>query len=137
MRNNTICGSWIAQDGGCSLLIRSIEDGFSLMLCDNTRCYKTIIRQMTALAQGRRVVIVSEGPGGDITIGKDGLLRCGAYGISVVKKTCSVRRWIAKWNLQYGRQPKTMGRSKEILDLFESLIKTIRSMRGQYLLQTA
>ena len=31
--------------------------------------------------QGRRVVIVSEGPGGDITIGKDGLLRCGAYGI--------------------------------------------------------
>ena len=30
-----------------------------------------------------------------------------------------------------------MGRSKEILDLFESLIKTIRSMRGQYLLQTA
>ena len=81
MRNNTICGSWIAQDGGCSLLIRSIEDGFSLMLCDNTRCYKTIIRQMTALAQGRRVVIASEGPGGDITIGKDGLLRCGAYGI--------------------------------------------------------
>ena len=81
VRNNTICGSWIAQDGGCSLLIRSIEDGFSLMLCDNTRCYKTIIRQMTALAQGRRGVVVSEGPGGDITIGKDGLLRCGAYGI--------------------------------------------------------
>ena len=45
VRNNTICGSWIAQDGGCSLLIRSIEDGFSLMLCDNTRCYKTIIRR--------------------------------------------------------------------------------------------
>ena len=52
----------------------SYVDRLSAQVRNNTICG-------SCLAQGRRVVIVSEGPGGDITIGKDGLLRCGAYGI--------------------------------------------------------
>lgn len=47
VRNNTICGSWIAQDGGCSLLIRSIEDGFSLMLEKTVKVTPKKRRKMT------------------------------------------------------------------------------------------
>ncbi|MCD8273647.1 MAG: hypothetical protein LUC96_01455 [Alistipes sp.] len=75
-----VCGSWIAMDGGRTLLIRCIGEAFTLLLCDDSHCYKTIEREMTAAIQGRRLTITSEGPGGDISLGKDGLLRCGAYG---------------------------------------------------------
>ena len=55
---------------------------FALLLCDNSRCYKTIVREMTATPQGRRLVIDPEGPGpgGDLTLAHDGVLHCGAYG---------------------------------------------------------
>ena len=75
-----VCGSWIAMDGSRTLLIRCIGETFTLLLCDDSHCYKTIEREMTAAIQGRRLTITSEGPGGDISLGKDGLLRCGAYG---------------------------------------------------------
>lgn len=77
-----ICGSWISVDSASSLLVRYIGTRFLLLLCDNTRCYKNIIRETFAEVQGRRLVIQPDepGPGGDINLGKDGLLRCGSWG---------------------------------------------------------
>lgn len=80
--HNAMCGSWIATDGTYSLLVRCAGEEFALLLCDNSRCYKTIVREMTATPQGRRLVIDPEGPGpgGDLTLAHDGVLHCGAYG---------------------------------------------------------
>ena len=77
-----MCGSWISVDSATSLLVRCLGTRFLLLLCDNTHCYKTILREVIAEVQGRRMVILDDepGPGGDITLGKDGLLRCGALG---------------------------------------------------------
>lgn len=77
-----VCGSWISIDSATSLLVRCIGTRFLLLLCDNTHCYKDVIRESYAEVQGRRLVIQPDepGPGGDITLGKDGLLRCGAWG---------------------------------------------------------
>lgn len=82
VQHAAICGSWIATEGAYSLLVRACGEEFSLLLCDNSRCYKTILREMIVRPQGRRLVIVPDGPGpgGDLTLAHDGVLHCGGYG---------------------------------------------------------
>lgn len=81
-RADAICGSWIAIDSAYSLLVRRIGEKYFLLLCDNTHCYKSIEREMTAVMQRGHIVLDSEAPGngGDITLSKEGLLHCGSYG---------------------------------------------------------
>lgn len=74
---SAFCGSWIATEGTVSLLIRREEGAYSLLLCDNTHCYKSIVADLRAEGRGRRLLL--EG-GGEATLTPDGLLHCGAYG---------------------------------------------------------
>lgn len=82
-RLGAVCGSWVEQDGSRSLLVSQSADGFSLLLCDNTRCYKKILRELSATATGRRLMICNNdaGAGGDISLDQNGVLHCGALGL--------------------------------------------------------
>ena len=40
---SAFCGSWIATEGTTSLLVRREAEGYGLLLCDNTHCYKSIV----------------------------------------------------------------------------------------------
>ena len=77
-----ICGSWIDDTGNRSLLVSMDEDGISLMLCDDSHCYKTILLDTRMRLQGRRMIIVgSDGTGqGEISLDKEGRLHCGDLG---------------------------------------------------------
>ena len=52
-----ICGSWIALGGNYCLSIRKSAEGYAAMLCDNTRLYKVIVREVTVwLANGTLLI---------------------------------------------------------------------------------
>lgn len=84
-RFDGICGCWIASENSYSLLIQRYRGGFRLLLTDNTHCYKTIVRDMTATLSGERLMISDDGmgaPGGEVKLNEAGNeLRCGAYGV--------------------------------------------------------
>ena len=71
------CGSWIATEGSTSLLVRREAEGYGLLLCDNTHCYKSIVADLRAEGRGRRLLLED---GGEATLTPDGLLHCGRYG---------------------------------------------------------
>lgn len=82
-RMDMICGSWIAPGGGMSLLVRRCSTGYTIMVCDTSRCYKTIVREMLATFRGERLVVEADDRNDamEIVFDGDGLLHCGAYGV--------------------------------------------------------
>lgn len=74
---SVFCGSWIATEGTTSLLVRREAEGYGLLLCDNTHCYKSIVADLRAEGRGRRLLLDD---GGEATLTPDGLLHCGRYG---------------------------------------------------------
>lgn len=82
-RMDTICGSWIAPGGGYSLLVRRCSMGYTVMVCDTSRCYKTIVREMLATLCGERLMVAADGRNEalEIVLGADGMLDCGPYGM--------------------------------------------------------
>lgn len=77
-----ICGSWIAAGGLYSLLVRRCSMGYTIMVCDTSRCYKTIVREMLATLHGGRLRVEADGRNEEIEITFDGngMLHCGPYG---------------------------------------------------------
>mgnify|MGYP001025249443 CR=1 FL=1 len=75
---SALCGSWIATEGMTSLLVRREEEGYRLLLCDNTHCYKVVIADMRAIGRGYRLILEDEGD--EVTLTSEGLLHCGRYG---------------------------------------------------------
>lgn len=43
IKSDRICGSWIAANGGYSLLVSKTESGYNAMLCDTARLYKVVV----------------------------------------------------------------------------------------------
>lgn len=82
-RMDMICGSWIAPGGGLSLLVRRCSTGYTIMVCDTSRCYKTIVREMLAKFRGDQLVVEADGRNEamEIVFNGDGLLHCGTYGV--------------------------------------------------------
>lgn len=56
-RYDGICGSWMSEDGSRSLLVRPYDTGYSLLVLDNTKCYKTIEWELYANMRGRKLWI--------------------------------------------------------------------------------
>ena len=84
-RYDGICGSWIAVEGSRSLLVRKTGTGYLLLLCDMTHCYKTILREMEALPQADRLLLldgVRDTFQGEVVYDPAAsTLRCGSYGV--------------------------------------------------------
>ena len=84
-RYDGICGSWIAVEGSRSLLIRKTAAGYLLLLCDTTHCYKTILREMEAIPQAERLLLLDGDPDtfqGEVVYDPTASpLRCGSYGV--------------------------------------------------------
>lgn len=74
-----VCGSWISLEGTLSLLIRRDGDALSLMVCDNSHCYKNVLEEYTAAVRSQRLVL-SPG-GGELALTEQGLLDCGKLGL--------------------------------------------------------
>lgn len=79
-----ICGSWVACGSAQALLIRREGNSFRMLLTDNSRCFKSILNDMSATLVGKRLMIVDDGTGktnGEITLHEDGSeLVCGSFG---------------------------------------------------------
>lgn len=77
-----LCGSWIALGSSNSLLVQPCEDGVSLLLCDNSRCYKTIVQDTVASWHQGRLLLDAPGRKAEreITLSEDGILHCGGFG---------------------------------------------------------
>lgn len=84
-RYDGICGSWIAVEGSRSLLVRKTGTGYLLLLCDMTHCYKTILREMEALPQADRLLLLDGDrdtfQGEVVYDPAASTLRCGSYGV--------------------------------------------------------
>ena len=82
-RMDMICGSWICPGGGGALFGRRCSTGYTIMVCDTSRCYKTIVREMLATFRGERLVVEADDRNDamEIVFDGDGLLHCGAYGV--------------------------------------------------------
>ena len=64
-RNDRICGSWIAREGNRGLLIRKQGTGYTALLCDTSRCYKQIERELyVVFRHGRLTVLADDGSPG-------------------------------------------------------------------------
>ena len=44
-----ICGSWVGNGTTYSMLVSPQEDGLSVLICDNSHCYKTVLRDLSAV----------------------------------------------------------------------------------------
>ena len=88
-RMDMICGSWIAPGGGLSLLVRRCSTGYTIMVCDTSRCYKTIVREMLAKFRGDQLVVEADGRNEamEIVFNGDGLLHCGTYGVFCMEES--------------------------------------------------
>lgn len=77
-----ICGSWIGNGTTYSLLISPQEDGLSILICDNSHCYKAILRDLSAALRDRQIVLIGELGQicGRIVLEENDVLHCGDYG---------------------------------------------------------
>lgn len=77
-----ICGSWIGNGTTYSLLISPQEDGLSILICDNSHCYKAILRDLSAALRDRQIVLIGElGQScGRIILDENDVLHCADYG---------------------------------------------------------
>ena len=87
-QNDRICGSWIAREGNRGLLIRKQGAGYTALLCDTSRCYKQIERELnvSVISRGTELKITGEDEGspGSEQFCYDshtGLLRAGTLGL--------------------------------------------------------
>ena len=84
-QNDRICGSWIAREGNRGLLIRKQGTGYTALLCDTSRCYKQIERELyVVFRRGRLTVLADDGSPGSEQFCYDshtGLLRAGTLGL--------------------------------------------------------
>lgn len=84
LRYDTICGSWMAEETPRSLLIRKQGNVYMLLLCDLSRCYKSIIRELMAVPSGRKLLLyedAQEEPVGEVVYQPESdTLTCGSYG---------------------------------------------------------
>lgn len=55
-----ICGSWVGNGTTYSMLVSPQEDGLSVLICDNSHCYKTVLRDLSAVLRDRQIVLVGE-----------------------------------------------------------------------------
>lgn len=54
---NFISGSWLSYNGSYSILIRKSGTCYSLLLCDNSKCFKSILGDLTVLADKKLLVM--------------------------------------------------------------------------------
>lgn len=83
LRMDMICGSWISTGGVYSLLVRRCCVGYTIMVCDTSRCYKTIVQEMLATLHGERLMVEADARNEalEIVFDGNGLLHCGPYGV--------------------------------------------------------
>ena len=61
-----ICGSWVGNGTTYSMLVSPQEDSLSVLnslsvlICDNSHCYKTVLRDLSAVLRDRQIVLVGE-----------------------------------------------------------------------------
>lgn len=83
--NDRICGSWIAHEGNRNLLIRKQGSGYTALLCDTSRCYKQIERELyVVFRRGCLTVLSDDGSSGNELFTYDshtGLLKAGTLGL--------------------------------------------------------
>ena len=77
-----ICGSWVDNGTTYSMLVSPQEDGLSVLICDNSHCYKTVLRDLSAVLRDRQIVLVGElGQScGRIILDENDVLHCADYG---------------------------------------------------------
>ena len=77
-----ICGSWVGNGTTYSMLVSPQEDGLSVLICDNSHCYKTVLRDLSAVLRDRQIVLVGElgQSGGRIILDENDVLHCADYG---------------------------------------------------------
>ena len=77
-----ICGSWVGNGTTYSMLVSPQEDGLSVLICDNSHCYKTVLRDLSAVLRDRQIVLVGElGQScGRIILDENDVLHCADYG---------------------------------------------------------
>ena len=77
-----ICGSWVGNGPTYSMLVSPQEDGLSVLICDNSHCYKTVLRDLSAVLRDRQIVLVGElGQScGRIILDENDVLHCADYG---------------------------------------------------------
>ena len=73
-----ICGSWVGN--GTTYL--SVLNSLSVLICDNSHCYKTVLRDLSAVLRDRQIVLVGElGQScGRIILDENDVLHCADYG---------------------------------------------------------
>ncbi len=83
-----ICGSWVGDGTTYSMLVSPQEDSLSVLnslsvlICDNSHCYKTVLRDLSAVLRDRQIVLVGElGQScGRIILDENDVLHCADYG---------------------------------------------------------
>ena len=77
-----ICGSGVGNGTTYSILVSPQEDGLSVLICDNSHCYKTVLRDLSAVLRDRQIVLVGElGQScGRIILDENDVLHCADYG---------------------------------------------------------
>lgn len=77
-----ICGSWVGNGTTYSMLVSPQEDGLSVLICYNSHCYKTVLRDLSAVLRDRQIVLVGElGQScGRIILDENDVLHCADYG---------------------------------------------------------
>ena len=77
-----ICGSWVGNGTTYSMLVSPQEDGLSVLICDNSHCYKTVLRDLSAVLRDRQIVLVGDWDRacGRIILDENDVLHCADYG---------------------------------------------------------
>lgn len=77
-----LCGIWVGNGTTYSMLVSPQEDGLSVLICDNSHCYKTVLRDLSAVLRDRQIVLVGElGQScGRIILDENDVLHCADYG---------------------------------------------------------
>ena len=77
-----ICGSWVGNGTTYSMLVSPQEDGLSVLICDNSHCYKTVLRDLSAVLRDRQIVLGGEAGQscGRIILDENDVLHCADYG---------------------------------------------------------
>ena len=91
---SAFCGSWIATEGTTSLLVRREAEGYGLLLCDNTHCYKSIVADLRAEARGRRLLLED---GARRRSRPTGCCTADATARSAPRRNCCARSCNTKW----------------------------------------
>ena len=95
-----ICGSWVGLNGNYCPTIRKCGEGYSAMLCDNTRLYKVIVREVVLHVSGGMIIVPGqsddETPQTVFYQSRQNRLRFGEYGVfeseeAVLRRTDSYR----------------------------------------------